>query len=282
MPSGLRCVTDAGQLESALLNIAINARDAMPEGGTLSFACEACVGLPADAMAVLGESADREAYIRITIADTGHGMTEAVRDRVFEPFFTTKELGRGTGLGMSTVYGFVRQSRGSIRLETSPGAGTAVLMYLPRPKGEAEPALPAALAAEGLPKGLVVMLVEDDAEVRRVVCRVLQSMGCRVVEFTHAEPALASLAGAARCDLLLSDIALGAGMRGSELARRVRAKLPRVAVLLMSGYSAELLRALETSADSWELLRKPFERDELAHAVVRALASHPPEASVQR
>jgi PAS domain S-box-containing protein len=283
MPAGLRCVTDAGQLESALLNIAINARDAMPEGGTLSFACEACVGLPADAMAVLGESADREAYIRITIADTGHGMTEAVRDRVFEPFFTTKELGRGTGLGMSTVYGFVRQSRGLIRLKTAPGAGTEVLMYLPSPKGEAEPALPAALAAEGLPKGLAVMLVEDDPEVRRVVCRFLQSMGCRVVEFTHAEPALASLAGAApRCDLLLSDIALGAGMRGSELARQVRAKLPQVAVLLMSGYSAELLRAPEASADSWELLRKPFERDELARAVMRALASHPPGASVQR
>jgi CheY-like chemotaxis protein len=138
------------------------------------------------------------------------------------------------------------------------------------------------VAAEGLPQGLAVMLVEDDPEVRRVVCRFLQSMGCRVVEFTHAQPALASLAGAPRCDLLLSDIALGAGMRGSELARQVRAKLPQVAVLLMSGYSAELLQAPEASADSWELLRKPFERDELARAIVRALASRPPEASVQR
>jgi PAS domain S-box-containing protein len=276
-PSGLRCVADAGQLESALLNIAINARDAMPEGGTLSFACEPCLGWPAEAVAEPAAAARQDAFIRITITDTGHGMTDAVRDRVFEPFFTTKELGRGTGLGMSTVYGFVKQSHGSIHVKTAVGAGTSVVLYLPRLKGETEPEASAVpVATEGIPGGLAVVLVEDDPEVRQVMRRFLQSLGCQVAEFAHAETALAVLATGQRCDLLLTDIALGVGMRGSELARQVRGKRPHVAVLLMSGYSAELLQAPVGSPAPWELLRKPFERDELARAIVRAVTANPP------
>ena len=274
VPPGLRCAADAGQLESALLNIAINARDAMPEGGTLSFACAACLGLPADALA---EPRGPQACIRITITDTGHGMTDAVRDRVFEPFFTTKELGRGTGLGMSTVYGFVKQSHGSIQLKTAVGAGTSVVLYLPRLKGVAELAdAVAPVSIEGIPAGLVVVLVEDDPEVRQVMLRFLQSLGCRVTEFAHAEAALAGLSTGQRCDLLLTDIALGVGMRGSELARQLRSKRPQVAVLLMSGYSAEMLQAPVGVSAPWELLRKPFEREELARAIARALKAHPP------
>ncbi len=278
MPGGLRCAADSGQLESALLNIAINARDAMPEGGTLTFDCAPCLGLPADALSAPGEPARHDAFVRITITDTGHGMTDAVRERVFEPFFTTKELGRGTGLGMSTVYGFVRQSHGSIQLKTAVGAGTSVVLYLPRLKGVAEPEeLAAQAATEGIPAGLAVVLVEDDPEVRQVMLRFLQSLGCRVAEFAHAEAALAGLATGQRCDLLLTDIALGVGMRGSELARQVRSKRPQAAVLLMSGYSAEMLQAPVGSGAPWELLRKPFERDELARAIVRAVTAHPPE-----
>jgi CheY-like chemotaxis protein len=280
-PAGLRCAADAGQLESALLNIAINARDAMPEGGTLTFACEACLGLPADAASAPGEPARQEAFVRIAITDTGHGMTDAVRDRVFEPFFTTKELGRGTGLGMSTVYGFVKQSHGSIQLKTAVGSGTSVVLYLPRLKGVAElEEPPEMVATEGVPAGLAVMLVEDDPEVRQVMLRFLQSLGCRVAEFAHAEAALVGLAIGQRCDLLLTDIALGVGMRGSELARQVRLKLPHVAVLLMSGYSAEMLQAPVGSGAPWELLRKPFERDELARAIVRAVTASPPAPRV--
>jgi PAS domain S-box-containing protein len=273
---GLRCLADAGQLESALLNIAINSRDAMPQGGTLSFSCATCAALPADVAADLGERAQGQAFIEIVIADTGHGMTDSVRERVFEPFFTTKELGRGTGLGMSTVYGFVKQSKGSVRLSSAPGAGTQVALYLPGLRGAAElEGLRAVEAAEGLPPGLEALLVEDDADVRAVSRQFLSSLGCRVTEFDAAEPALARLEGGARCELLLTDIALGAGMRGTELARQVQARWPGVAVLLMSGYSAELLQAPEDSAAAWELLRKPYDRPELARAIARALKARP-------
>ena len=272
---GLRCVADAGQLESALLNIAINSRDAMPDGGTLSFACAPCTAFPPDVAADLGERVQRDAFVEIVIADTGQGMTDVVRDRVFEPFFTTKELGRGTGLGMSTVYGFVKQSRGSIRLDTAPGAGTEVTLYLPGVRGAAEHGDPTADTADGLPAGLQVVLVEDDADVRSVVQQFLLSLGCRVSGFDHAEAALARLAAGAPCQLLLTDIALGAGMRGTELARQVELRWPAVAVLLMSGYSAELQQAPDGGTPRWELLRKPYERAELARAIERALKSHP-------
>lgn len=270
---GLRCVADAGQLESALLNIAINARDAMPEGGTLSFTCRLCTVLPADVALDLGDLARGQAYVEIAITDTGHGMTDSVRDRVFEPFFTTKELGRGTGLGMSTVYGFVKQSKGSIRLITAPGAGTQVAMYLPRPRGAAGLEDAVDEAAEGLPLALRVLLVEDDADVRVVVHQFLVSLGCQVTEFAAAEPALAWLAGGERCELLLSDVALGAGMPGTELARQVQARWPGVAVLLMSGYAAERLQTPDASPSPVELLHKPYGRQELAQAMVRALAA---------
>ncbi|OYT98389.1 MAG: histidine kinase [Burkholderiales bacterium PBB1] len=278
---GLRCLADAGQLESALLNIAINSRDAMPTGGTLSFSCGICAALPADVAADLGDLARGQSFIEVVITDTGLGMTDSVRDRVFEPFFTTKELGRGTGLGMSTVYGFVKQSKGSIRLTTAPGAGTQVTLYLPRLRGAAEQEELAAQATEGLPLGLEALLVEDDADVRTVVCQFLLSLGCQVTEFDAAEPALEHLASGASCALLLTDIALGAGMRGTELARQVHARWPGVAVLLMSGYSTELLQAPEDSPSTWELLRKPYERSDLARAMARALKARPQVPSRQ-
>ena len=276
--AGLRCEVDAGQLESALLNIAINSRDAMPDGGTLSFACAPCISFPPDVASDLGARARRGAFIEIVIRDTGEGMTESVRERVFEPFFTTKELGRGTGLGMSTVYGFVKQSRGSIRLDTAPGAGTEVTIYLPRARGTAEPEGPGSDSAEGLPDGLQVMLVEDDADVRCVVEQFLVSMGCVVSAFDHAEPALASLRAGERCQLLLTDIALGAGMRGTELARQVRTRWPDLPVLLMSGYSSELLHAPGGREAEFELLRKPYEREDLARAIARVLKTGAPNS----
>ena len=275
-PAGLRCVADAGQLESALLNIAINARDAMPDGGTLSFDASPCSVLPPEVEADLGERAQARSFVVLAITDTGHGMNDAVRERVFEPFFTTKELGRGTGLGMSTVYGFVKQSHGSIQLQTAIGVGTQVALYLPRIGGAADSdgvASVSTASSSQVPAGLRVVLVEDDPEVRSVACRLLQALQCRVREFEDAESALRSLGGGMPCDLLLTDIALGAGMRGSELARHVSARWPGVAILLMSGYSAELLQAHSGDAATWELLRKPYERAELAGAMVRALAT---------
>ncbi|MET3496611.1 PAS domain S-box protein [Variovorax boronicumulans] len=270
-------MADPGQLESALLNIAINARDAMPEGGTLRFRTEVCGALPA---ALLGErdapGIDAAArFVAISIADSGTGMSEDVKERAFEPFFTTKEAGRGTGLGLSTVYGFVNQSRGAVAIDSKAGQGTTVTLYLPQQQ-DARPALAPAMDAhadETVPAGLRVMLVEDDAEVRKVVQTFLATLGCEVVAVATGEQALSLLdAGAEPLDLLLSDIALGAGMRGTRLAAEVQRRFPQLAVLLMSGFSSELLDADREVPQSWELLRKPYTRSELAQAMAKVLA----------
>ena len=264
------CLADAGQLESALLNIAINSRDAMPDGGAISFACWACTELPPDVAAELGAAGFApEGFVAIDVADTGEGMPDDVRGRAFEPFFTTKELGRGTGLGLSTVYGFVKQSRGSIRLRSAPGAGTTVTMILPCPRAESGTPAHDVSDTSRVRSGLKVLLVEDEPEVRSVVAHHLRSLGCVIDDFGTAEQALASLEPRHEHELLLSDVALGPGMRGTELARQVRARSPRVAVLLMSGYSAETIEGV----GAWEVLRKPFDRAELARAVARALAA---------
>ena len=185
------CLADPGQLESALLNIAINARDAMPLGGTLLFSCRAERALPVGMDLEPGEPA-ADGYVAIAITDSGSGMPAAVKERAFEPFFTTKEAGRGTGLGLSTVYGFARQSRGAVRLASTPGAGTTVTLYLPRvDEDEYERTDVDALSGECVPPGLQVLLVEDDAEVRSAVEKNLTSMGCAVVSCASAEQALA-------------------------------------------------------------------------------------------
>ena len=142
------CLADPGQLESALLNIAINARDAMPEGGTLSFSCRSIRVSAAATCATSCLTRAEDAYVAIAISDTGGGMSEAVKERAFEPFFTTKEAGRGTGLGLSTVYGFAKQSHGAVTLESTVGVGTTVTLYLPRLR-EVEDASEADAAAEG-------------------------------------------------------------------------------------------------------------------------------------
>ena len=261
------CLADAGQLESALLNIAINARDAMPGGGRLRFHAEPCSALPGDVHGGLepGEG-DAGGFVAISITDTGLGMTSEVKERAFEPFFTTKESGRGTGLGLSTVYGFVKQSRGGIAIRSAPGAGTTVTLYIPRID-----ALPAAAtvadASASVPPGLRVLLVEDDADVRALMQAFLLALGCRVTACSNGEQAWNTLAWDARYELLLTDIALGAGMRGTELAARAQARLPTLGVLLMSGFSAELLDADRAAPPTWELLRKPCTRAELAQAI---------------
>jgi PAS domain S-box-containing protein len=208
---------------------------------------------------------------RSPIDDSGIGMTAEARERAFEPFFTTKEPGRGTGLGLSTVYGFARQSRGAVTLDSTPGRGTTVTLYLPRPAPErAVPALDA-VADWKIPAGLAVLLVEDDAEVRQVMRRFLEALGCAVTEAASGEQAMLLLDAGRRFALLLSDIALGAGMRGTELAARAQAFRPELAVVLMSGYSAELLDADRDSPAAWELVQKPCTREELAGAIARVL-----------
>jgi PAS domain S-box-containing protein len=265
-------LADAGQLESALLNIAINARDAMPEGGTLRFRAEPCASLPLEVRGELDDpSAPDDAFVAISISDTGVGMPEAVKERAFEPFFTTKEAGRGTGLGLSTVYGFVKQSKGAITIDSTAGAGTTLTLYIPQPWGHAVHAQEEAGTGNAVPEGLSVLLVEDDAEVRKVVRNFLDAMRCNVTEAVSGEQALLSLGADGSFDLLLTDIALGGGMRGTQLAAQVQQRFPDMAVLLMSGFSSELLQADRDSPTSWELLRKPYTREELGRAIARVI-----------
>jgi PAS domain S-box-containing protein len=262
------CLADPGQLETALLNIAINARDAMPEGGTLSFSCRSIPAVPPGLRDELPDASEN-AYVAIAISDTGGGMSEGVKERAFEPFFTTKEVGRGTGLGLSTVYGFAKQSRGAVVLESTVGVGTTVTLYLPRLR-EVQDAGETEAAAEGsVPEGLHVLIVEDDGEVRTVVQRFLSSLGCKVTACINGEQALAVLTPDATFDVLLTDIALGAGMRGTELARQVQQHLPNLPVLLMTGFSSAVIE----TPPGWEVLRKPYTRAELARAITKVLAA---------
>jgi PAS domain S-box-containing protein len=269
-----RAIADPGQLESALLNIAINARDAMPEGGTLRFRAEVCDVVPDDIRAEIddAESLGR-GLVAIAIEDSGTGMSEEAKERAFEPFFTTKEAGRGTGLGLSTVYGFVKQSKGAVTIDSAIGHGTTVTLYIPQPGGASPPGADAGEPADTVPEGLAVLLVEDDAEVRAVIHRFLETLRCNVTVAGSGEQALLALGPGARFDVLLTDIALGAGMRGTELAAQAQASFPALRVLLMSGYSAELLDADRDSPPSWELLRKPCSREELAQAIARVVGA---------
>ncbi|HEX7440942.1 MAG TPA: GAF domain-containing protein [Caldimonas sp.] len=262
------CLADPGQLECALLNMAINARDAMTEGGTLSFAGRAVDDLPPEA------GADRpipgaRGCVAIAVADTGRGMSDTVKSRAFEPFFTTKETGRGTGLGLSTVHGFAHQSHGAVVLASMLGVGTTITLFLPQccaaEVGAANVVVPASV-----PAGLRVLLVEDDTEVRVVAQGLLAALACEVTACASAEQALGLSAwrdDRASFDLLLTDIALGAGRSGPELAQEVQRRWPALPVLLVSGFSSEVLE----TPSPWPLLRKPYSRADLAQALAQAL-----------
>jgi len=265
-------LADPVQLESALLNVAINARDAMPDGGELVFRARGAAGLP-DAVTVTatprGEAAG---FVSIAVSDTGTGMPEGVRERAFEPFFTTKGAGRGTGLGLSTVYGFATQSGGTVTLDSAPGAGTTVTMLLPQPTALAAAAAVDEVAApRPVPLGLRVLLVEDDSAVRAVALEFLEALAARVTACVNGEEALAAIDAGAPFDLLLSDIALGAGIRGTELARQAQQRRPGLAVLLVSGFSAELIDVDRVAPPDWALLPKPYSRNDLSGAIATAL-----------
>jgi len=262
---------DPGQLESALLNIAINARDAMPEGGTLRFVAGP-LAAPVPGLERELDPAGR--YASVTVGDSGCGMPETVRERAFEPFFTTKQVGRGTGLGLSTVYGFAKQSSGAVALDSAPGRGTTVHLVLPVATiARADHAADGDAADAGpIRPGLKVLLVEDDAGVRAVAQHFLVGMGCELSVCASAEDALPLLTPEADFELLVTDIALGAGMRGTKLAWLAQQRLQGLKVLLVSGYSEELLRADREAPAAWELLPKPYSRNDLGQAIARVLA----------
>jgi signal transduction histidine kinase len=249
---------DIGQIETALLNIAINARDAMPGGGILLFET-------ANASDPLPEEVAGRDCVLVSVHDTGTGMSPDVVERAFEPFFTTKEVGRGTGLGLSMVFGVVHQSGGAVRLRSELGRGTTVLIYLPRAAQAALPATGSAASA-AVPSGADghILVVDDDAAVRWVTVECLRDAGYRVAEADSGSAALALLERDDPCDLVVMDQVMP-GLSGRDTVRLARRARPELKVLFVSGYAAW------EGADGDIWLQKPFKTQALAEAVSRAL-----------
>ncbi len=268
-------VVDRAQAESMLLNLVVNARDAMPDGGTITIGTgNLTIG---DGEHQFPEAPPGD-YIQLSVADTGTGMPPEVRERAFEPFFTTKELGRGTGLGLSIVYGFVKQSGGAIRIDSEPDKGTAIRIVLPRSALTVQkPVLTLADEAECPPAkpGETVLLVEDDHGVRAVAAEELRDLGYTVIEAPHARAALDLLGEGARPDILFTDIAMPGGMNGFDLAANAVAGRPELRVLYTSAYPEfALARSREVRVEA-PLLQKPYYRHELARSL-RVQLDQPP------
>jgi PAS domain S-box-containing protein len=263
---------DESQLQSALVNIAINARDAMPGGGTLRIAT-ANAQVDDDLATRHVEFAPGD-YVRITISDTGTGMAPEVVARIFEPFFTTKAPGEGSGLGLSMVYGFVKQSKGHISASSEVGEGTTFTIYLWRDTSRiACPAVPAAARA-AIPHakpGEVILAVDDNAAVRKALCMQLESLGYAVIEADRAQSALDRLAVLPRIDLLFTDVIMPGGMNGKDLARKARNSLPGLKVLFTSGFPGKSLADDCEIKDNDRLLSKPYRKGDLAKAVREVL-----------
>jgi PAS domain S-box-containing protein len=257
-------LADATQVELAILNIAINARDAMPEGGTITVStAEAETGPPQYA-----EDPPAGRHLMVAVRDSGHGMTPEVRARIFEPFFTTKDVGRGSGLGLPQVLGVAKQLGGGMRVHSQPGAGTTVELYLPRADASPESARPATArtpAADAL-RGAAVMVVDDDDAVRSVTASLLGELGCMVRTAADGAAALDLLAAGATADAVLLDYAMP-GMNGRETAARLLAMRPALSIILMTGYADFAALA----QDGLPLLRKPFAAADLAHALAGTL-----------
>jgi CheY-like chemotaxis protein len=261
------CRADAAQLETALLNLVINARDAMPSGGLLTIRTRNA-WVVADQEAPDGVGEPRSV---VAVTDTGAGIPEELRSRIFEPFFTTKPPGQGTGLGLSMVFGFVQQSNGHIKLRSEVGLGSTFTLYFPRsdqPASDLTPPLP-----ESIPRahGESILLVEDDAHVRSLVLRLLEQLGYRVRSTDSSQEALDLLRGGFHPDLLLADVVLPQPPDGFELAARARDVLPDLKVLFTSGYSEDLEATRPASVAGVPLLEKPFHAAELARHLRRAL-----------
>jgi CheY-like chemotaxis protein len=254
--------------ESALLNLCINARDAMPNGGAITIALARVAFDEQDARA----SAEVEpgSYVLMSVSDTGTGIPDEHLPHLFEPFFTTKDVGRGTGLGLSMVYGFVKQSGGLVRVESQIGRGTSIKLYFPEAR-EARPTSvehePATLARGN---SETILLVEDEPALLALAKRLLEELGYRVVSAENGPAALTIVNRGEPIDLLLTDIVMPDGMSGRQLAAEVRARHPGLPVVYMSGYPDDAFDRAEGSLDA-ELVAKPYERSRLASALHDAL-----------
>ena len=261
-------MVDQVQLELAVLNLAINARDAMEVGGALTVATDnLVVGPPC-----YPEEPPAGDYVAVTVSDTGTGMTEDVRAKVFEPFFTTKEVGKGSGLGLSQVLGFAKQSGGGVRIESRLGAGTSVHLFLPRARADTVKRRPPSSRARAgwQPQGATILLVDDDNQVREVTRAMLHELGHRVMEAGSGGAALEILQREPGIELLIIDFAMP-GMNGAELARQVRQRWPTLPILFATGFAD---RAALAGVDESRIIGKPFGDDELAEKIALVLTGN--------
>lgn len=260
--------SDENQLESAILNLAINARDAMPDGGMLSIETENI-----EVESSTKEEIARGDYIRIRVTDTGAGIPSEVLDRVFDPFFTTKPIGQGTGLGLSMIYGFMRQIGGGVRIESQPGAGTTIDLFLPRAAHLV--AATAVTPPSPIPRGRgeTILVVEDDPSVRLLVLDVLTEIGYTHLEASEAEGALALLE-TRRIDLLVTDVGLP-GLNGRQLAEIAVGMQPHLRVLFMTGYAEEASHRSAFLGPDMSMITKPFTIDTLAGRIRQLMSDLP-------
>ena len=262
---------DAGLMEQVLVNLAVNARDAMPDGGTLKITTRAVKKAPPST----GDQPSPEQpvdYVRLSVADTGSGIEPEIRAKIFEPFFTTKEVGKGTGLGLATVFGIVQQHNGSIEVESEPGHGATFHIYLPR-LTSAPTAAPAPLPVF-IPRGRneLVLLVEDELAVQEMGTQALRRQGYRVITACSGRAAFEIWnEHKAEVDLLLTDMIMPEGVSGQQLARRLLEEKPRLKVVYTSGYNAEIAGKELKLTDGINYLAKPYQLERLFRTVRAAL-----------
>jgi signal transduction histidine kinase/PAS domain-containing protein len=261
-------LVDPAQIENALLNLAINARDAMKDTGKLTI--EVGNAFLDDAYARAHDDVKPGQYVMLAVTDTGTGMTPEVMARVFEPFYSTKPEGRGTGLGLSMVYGFVKQSNGHVKIYSEPGQGTTIKLYLPR-ADQKEDTLAPPPVDEAIGGTETILIAEDDDEVRAVAVDLLTGLGYGVMTANDAASAWAMVEAGAAIDMLFTDVVMPGAMKSPELARRAKALLPDLAVLFTSGYTENAIVHGGRLDPGVELLPKPYTRDALAHKVRRVL-----------
>jgi signal transduction histidine kinase len=260
-------LADASQVGDALLNVAVNARDAMPNGGTLEIRLHQNQSETNEIADAQGGAAG--GFVVLSVTDTGCGMTQDVLAHATDPFFTTKPVGDGTGLGLSMVEGFASQSGGRLTIDSTPGVGTTVSIFLPCAEGIAQPSAPVAAMPLRSARHERVLIVDDNAAMRGAVAQILKSLGYAVHEAGSGPEALQQIAHLPPFDLLLTDLAMPDGMSGIELAAHARFRWPALKVLLMTGFTPEDDQPGPGRAA--HLLKKPFSRDELAAAVRAAI-----------
>jgi signal transduction histidine kinase len=260
--NGGSAMVDPAQLDSAIMNLVINARDAMPQGGTIVLETRS-VTLAAGSPGFQDEVTPGR-YVVISVSDRGQGIPAHLLPRVFEPFFTTKEVGKGSGMGLSMVYGFARQSGGHVTIESTEGQGTTVRLFLPVAAGATdEPELDPADSPEWTANGLRALVVEDQESVLRTVIRMLKALGFKVVSAMSADAALDELESAGPFDLLFTDIVLPGIMDGVALAEEIRARSPNTRILLTSGFTEHSLSAADLNSSDVEFLMKPYKKQDL-------------------